>query len=173
MGGIEVATLKQSTDETVVDSAGKVIQKRSTRVISWGEEPAYIKLYVKDLMYMADMPKQYANLTMSLLKRVSYAGEQDGMCVTLVPRIKKSICQELGWEKVSTLDNALQKLLKGKIIYRVDRGVYRLNPYLFGKGDWADISKIRMEIGYSIEGRTFSTTCEYADEQPQKPVKTA
>ena len=57
--------------------------------MSWGDEPAYVKLYLQDVMYLHDMPKQYAGLTACLLRRVSYAGDEDGMCVTLVPRIKK------------------------------------------------------------------------------------
>ena len=61
---------------------------------------------------------------------------------------KKAICDELGWKTVASLDNALQKLLAGKILYRVDRGMYRFNPYLFGKGDWQDISRLRLDINY-------------------------
>lgn len=121
---------------------------------------------------MSDMPKHYTNLVYALLKRVSYAGDDDGMCVTLVPRTKKAICKELGWEKTSSLDNALQRLLKGKIIYRVDRGVFRMNPYLFGKGEWQDISRIRMEITYDSDGKTFMSVCEHDEhsEQEQEPA---
>lgn len=157
--------IKQSIETTIVDENGVVKQSRSNQVKTWGEEPAYIKLYLKDLMYLSDMPKQYAELTMSLLKRVSYAGDADGLCVTLVSRTKKAICEELGWKNVSSLDNALQKLLKGKIIFRVDRGIFRMNPNLFGKGDWQDISRLRMEVGYDITGKTFSTECEYEAKQ--------
>lgn len=104
------------------------------------------------------MPKKYVAVTEALLKRVSYAGDADGMCVVLAPRIKKAICEELGWKTVASLDNALQKLLAGKIIYRVDRSMYRFNSYLFGKGDWQDISRLRLEINYDdIKGRTFKT----------------
>lgn len=96
-----------------------------------------------------------------MLKRVSYAGDADGMCVVLAPRIKKAICEELGWKTVASLDNALQKLLAGKIIYRVDRSMYRFNSYLFGKGDWQDISRLRLDINYDeIRGRTFKTNVE-------------
>ena len=70
------------------------------------------------------------------------------MCVVLVPRIKQAICEEMGWKRVSSFDNALQKLLAGKILYRVDRSIYRFNPYFFGKGDWQDISRLRLDINY-------------------------
>lgn len=156
--------INQSIEETLVNSDGVILSKRTNKTLAWGDEPPYIKLYLNDLMFVSDMPKHYTNLVFSLLKRVSYAGDEDGMCVTLVPRTKKAICQELGWAKTSSLDNALQRLLKGKILFRVDRGIYRLNPYLFGKGDWQDIARIRMEVFYDINGKTFKTICDYNDD---------
>lgn len=40
--------------------------------------------------------------------------------------------------------------------------MYRFNPYLFGKGDWQDISRLRLDINYDeIRGRTFKTNVEY------------
>ena len=154
--------VKTSSVETVLNETGKIVEQRRNMTLSWGEEPAYIKMYLQDIMYLHDMPKKYASLTSALLRRMTYAGEKDGMCVVLVPLLKKSICEEMGWERISSLDNALQKLVSGKIIYRVDRGIYKFNPYLFGKGEWQDISRLRMEISYGdIQGRTFKTNVEY------------
>ena len=52
-------------------------------------------------------------------------------------------------------------LVKGKVLFRVDKGVYRFNPYLFGKGDWQDIAKLRLEVNYDLKGKSFRTICEY------------
>lgn len=165
--------INQSIETSVMDKNGNIESKRANRTLSWGDEPSYIKLYLQDVMYLRDMPKQYAALAACLLRRVSYAGDADGMCVTLVPRIKRAICKEMGWKRTSTLDNSLHKLIEGKIIYRLDRGIYKFNPYLFGKGDWQDIARLRLEIDYSdIKGRTFKTNIEYQnknDNDKQNP----
>lgn len=154
--------IKQSVETSVMNEHGEIVSKRANQTLSWGEEPSYIKLYLQDIMYLSDMPKKYVAVTEALLKRIAYAGDEEGLCVSLLPRTKKAICNELGWKTVASLDNALQKLLAGKIIYRVDRGMYRFNPYLFGKGDWQDIARLRLEINYSeIKGRTFKTNVEY------------
>lgn len=154
--------INQSVETMVMNDKGEMVSKRANTVMTWGDEPSYIKLYLQDVMYLSDMPKKYVAVTEALLKRVSYAGDADGMCVVLAPRIKKAICEELGWKTVASLDNALQKLLAGKIIYRVDRSMYRFNSYLFGKGDWQDISRLRLDINYDeIRGRTFKTNVEY------------
>lgn len=55
---------------------------------------------------------------------------------------------------------------KGKILYRVGTGAYNFNPYLFGKGDWQDVSRLRLEVNYDdIKGKTFKTVCEYNDKK--------
>lgn len=154
--------INQSIEASVMNNYGEIVSKRANKVISWGDEPSYIKLYLQDIMYLSNMPKKYVAVTEALLKRIAYAGDEDGMCVSLLPRTKKAICAELGWKTVASLDNALQKLLAGKILYRVDRGMYRFNPYLFGKGDWQDIARLRLEIDYDdIRGKTFKTVCDY------------
>ena len=58
------------------------------------------------------------------------------------------------------------KNLAGKILYRVDRGIYRFNPYLFGRGDWQDVARLRLEIKYDeIQGRTFQTNVDYTEQK--------
>ena len=158
--------INQSVETSEWDANGNMISKRANKTLSWGDEPSYIKLYLQDIMYLSDMPRKYVAITEALLKRVAYAGEVDGLCVTLVPRTKKTICQELGWKNVASLDNALQKLMAGKILYRVDRGIYRFNPYLFGRGDWQDVARLRLEIKYDeIQGRTFQTNVDYTEQK--------
>ena len=159
----------KQTREQIAISDGQIFEKRISQTISWGDEPSYIKLYLQDILYLHDLPKQYVGLVFALLKRMSYAGEEDGMCIVLASRIKKANCQELGWERISSLDNAIQKLLAGKIIYRLDRSVYRFNPYLFGKGDWQEISRLRLEINYDeINGRTFQTNVDFSKQKVKK-----
>lgn len=164
--------IHQSTELTEFDgTTGEITKQTTSNVISWGAEPDYVKLYLQDVLYLSDMPTQYTAALMSLLRRTSYAGDEYGMCVVLVPAIKDQICKELGFQKRQSLDNVLNKLVKGEILFRVERGMYRLNPYLFGRGTWSDIAKIRMEVTYIPgEGRTFQATVDkaYADAKAKR-----
>lgn len=47
--------------------------------IKQSSEPAYIKLYLQDVLYLSDMPIRHSAILHELLKRASYAGEKDGM----------------------------------------------------------------------------------------------
>lgn len=128
-------------------------------------EPPYIKIYLQDMLYMNDIPRNLNCLTYSLLKRSSYANDEEGLCVTLAQYTKTKILQECGWEKMQSLNNALNKLVKGNIIKRLGTGVYQFNPYLFGRGEWKDIEKIRITWDYDkIKGKTFSSEFTYKTE---------
>lgn len=41
-------------------------------------------------------------------------------------------------------------LHKQKFLIRKNRGVYILNPYIFGKGNWGDIYNLRKELELDI-----------------------
>lgn len=155
------------TEKMRVDTeTGEVFTEISTSSYPIEDEPPYVKLYIADILYMSDMPRRYEALTLALLKRVSYAGGEQGLCVNVNKFFKEQICREIGWKNTVSIDNAMQVLLKGEILHRVARGVYQFNPYLFGRGNWADVKKLRMEVNYdSIKGRTFATNVGYKDEE--------
>lgn len=154
--------ISQITEVTEYDgTTGEITKQSTSKTINWGTEPDYIKLYLEDVLYLSDMSTQYAAVVTSLLKRVHYAGIQEkGLCVSLSTYDRDCICEELGLKNRQSLANVLQKLVKGNILFKIGRGAYRFNPYLFGKGAWADIAKIRMEVTYDLKGRTFKSTIE-------------
>jgi hypothetical protein len=159
-------SIKQSVETSVINEQGELVSKRANRTLSWGSEPAFIKLYLQDVLYLSDMPKHHEKILYELLKRSTYAGEKDGMQVCLSAGIKRIISKELGLKNDRSINNALSDLVKGKILYRVETGVYNFNPYLFGKGDWQDIARLRLEVNYDdIKGKTFKTVCEYKENE--------
>lgn len=153
--------IHQSTDESVYfkdgpDGKPELTEKRTNVTMRWGDEPPYVKMYLQDILYLSDVPVQYEKLILALLKRCTYASTEHPNCVILNSTIKKIICKEMGWKRISSLDNAIQKLLRGQIVRRIDTGVYEFNPHLFGRGEWQDIAKIRLNVQYDLNGKTFN-----------------
>lgn len=154
--------IKQSVETSVINEKGEIISKRANKTLAWGNEPNYIKLYLQDVLYLSDMPVKHSAILYELLKRASYAGDKDGMQVIINASLKRRIQKSLGLKNVGSISNAITDLVRGKILYRVDVGMYNFNPYLFGKGDWQDISRLRLEINYDdIKGKTFKAVCDY------------
>lgn len=155
-------SIKQSVETMVINDSGEFVSKRANKTLSWGSEPSYIKLYLQDVLYLSDMPKKHSKILYELLKRASYAGDEKGMMVALSSGLKRMMAKELNLKTTQSIDNALTDLVKGKVLYRIETGVYQFNPYLFGKGDWQDIARLRLEINYDdIKGKTFKTVCAY------------
>lgn len=163
--------INQSHEETYYDSqTGEVTKQITNQTYSFGEEPSFIKLYLNDLLYLADLPTRHTKILYELLKRSSYATPTEGMTVTVNSSIKKRIAEAVGIKSVGSIDNAITELVQGKILFRIDRGLYSFNPYLFGKGDWQNISRMRLTIDYDvIKGKTFSAVCAFEKQKNKTP----
>lgn len=158
--------IQQENVKTVINKDGEILEQKSNKTFTWGSEPSYIKLYLQDILYLSDIPNRHSAILHELLKRSSYAGEKDGMQVIINSSLKRRIQNSLGFKNISSVHNAITELVKGKILYRADVGMYNFNPYLFGKGDWKNIEKLRTEIDYNdIKGRTFKTVCQYKNDE--------
>lgn len=131
-----------------------------TKYIKAGE-PDFLKIYFEDIMYFVGLPMSQSSILFRLMKQIDYDGR-----IILNSSIKKQIAEELKI-KAGTIDGALTSLVKKKILQREDKGIYLANPFLMGRGKWQDIVKIRLEIGYSPEGRIISNIdIKNKNEQP-------
>ena len=88
--------IKQSVETSVINDKGELVSKRANKTLNWGSEPAFIKLYLQDVLYLSDMPKHHERILYELLKRATYAGDKDGMQVCLSAGIKRIISKQLG-----------------------------------------------------------------------------
>lgn len=160
--------INQSVETSVINDKGEIVSKRANKTLSWGDEPSYIKFYLQDILFLSDIPNKHEKVLYELLKRASYAGEQNGMEVIVNSSLKRRIASELNMKNIGSISNAITDLVKGKILYRIDVGIYQFNPYLFGKGDWQDVSRLRLEIDYNdIHGKTFKAVCNYKDNEQE------
>lgn len=142
--------------EKVDHETGEIIETQTDVTFTVDREPDYVKLYLKDVLYLKDMSQNLSNFLMSLVKRVTYASEEWGNCVVLNASIREVVREECGYKNMQSVYNNTRKLIAGEILEEVAKDIYRLNPFLFGRGDWRSIEKIRTEVSYSkIDGRTF------------------
>ena len=137
----------QETYVHIDGQTGELLSTTEFKKTNVGAEPEYIKLYLKDLLYIAQLPQGLNSTLYSLLKRMNYEGQ-----IILNSSIKKIICTELK-KSMASLDKALSGFVLEKILIRKDKGIYLANPHLFGRGQWSDIAKIRLTIEWNPKGR--------------------
>lgn len=131
------------------DAEGNVTHTTTSREMTVPKEPDFIKLYIKDVLYLKELPAGHNSILMALLKLSNY-----GNIIILTRPIKKIISESTGLAE-TTINKAITELVRGDILIRKDRALYVLNPFLFGRGHWKDIEKLRTEMNYSLEGRTW------------------
>lgn len=157
-----MAKVTNTISRTVVDEDGQITYQEEEKVINWGTEPNYIKVYLNTILYLKDLPKGLNSILYAFLKRMSYGNQ-----LVINAALKRQIAKELELS-LSSINNAISKFVKGELLIREDTGLYKVNPHLFGKGDWKDIAKIRLEVTFDTEGKTIMSEIERKEENEKK-----
>lgn len=153
--------------------------KKEKITIQYEKEPAYVKLYFDCLgMFIKNdgLNSSLNDVLIEVLKRTSYA--EEGQIVHLDKFTKGAICKATG-KSMPRLNQIIATWLKNNIVIRVARGIYKINPWIFGKGEWRNISDLRatfhfengiVEIDKTFEEKKDPTT-EKAEEMFQEWMK--
>lgn len=133
---------------------GEITQSEETHTLNIPSEPEFIKVYLNDILYLSDLPRGLNRILYSFLKRMNYGNE-----LVINASLKRVISKEVNLS-VSSINNAITGFVKGEILQRKDIGMYLVNPHLFGKGQWKDIARLRLNVTYDINGKTFAGQVE-------------
>jgi hypothetical protein len=135
--------LVRSKINTVTNhTTGEVTETQQSQTFLVDREPDFVKLYVDDVIRLKDLPPASSKVLHAFLRTMGFNN--------LVPAyspIKKLMAKELKIT-MNTLNKSIDNLYKKDIFIRIDRGLYMVDPNLFGKGRWGDIKDIRMTITY-------------------------
>lgn len=130
-------------------------------------EPDYVKIYLDCLGLFSQnlgLDKALNGLLLETLKHMSYA--EDGQVIVLNGYVKSQIAKACG-KTVARLDQALTVWVNNHVLARIARGTYQANPSLFGKGKWADISKLRATFSFDTGTIVTETTYKTQSEDNQ------
>ena len=147
-----------------VDENGEVKHEKNEQDVAYEREPDYIKLYIDGILLLTDLPKGLNDALQHLLQGMNYQN-----IVVLNSGIKRIIAADLGIT-TGRLNNIISQLSKKEIMQRIETGVYRFNPNIFGRGKWQDIKKIRMEVEFNPESKAeINSEFEYyGDDQEEE-----
>ena len=162
-----LARITNTVQRTTLNENGEITYQEEEKTINWGTEPNYIKVYLDTILYLTDLPKGLNGILYAFLKRMSYGNQ-----LVVNAALKRQIAKELDLS-MSSINNAITKFVKGDLLIREDTGLYLVNPHLFGKGDWKDIAKIRLEVTFDANGKTIMSEIERKEEKEKdkKQVK--
>lgn len=149
---MEIKKISQELITQIVDEDGIVKHEVKSLNVIVEKEPDYVKLYVRDILRLNDIPKSGNEVLFAILKRMNYSND-----IILISYVKKEIAEELGIREI-TLRKSIELFVEKSILLRKDRSIYIINPFFFGRGKWDEIKKIRLLIEYSKEGKMMLKT---------------
>lgn len=167
--------ITEVTNNDVNPETGELEPKRRYQVAVLSTEDKYYKFYHEGLIYISDMPLEYHRVLYALLDIMTYVDQkveglgEYGMHIFLNVDIKRAIAQSLGKKNYRSIDNVIQELVKGNVLTRVAKGIYRPNPYIVGRGAWKDILNLRIEYGAPFaKDDTFKSVCKQKEKSKEQ-----
>jgi len=140
---------------------GEIVETEKEQIIRYPKTADFVMSFTKDLGYMKNLSKAEILVTFGLLQIVNRNNE-----IILNKGIKNRIANEFGL-KQGSMDQLISNLKRKKIIQSIKtpegknlRGVYLLNTFLFGKGNWMNIKKQRMYIEWDFQKKIKRTIVE-------------
>lgn len=138
----------RSVNTIVVDeNTGEMIQTVNQEVGVFEKEPPYVKLYLEDIGKLNGLNPTENKLVHELVYNMGYNN-----VVPAYKPVKEIIAKRIG-VSYNTLNEAIKSMHRKGVLIRKARGMYIMDPSLFGRGSWSDIKKIRMTIEYGEDGR--------------------
>lgn len=128
---------------TVDGATGEVMGMETVYVSKAKNEPPYVKLYLGGLEELSRMKPYCWHVLFWMLGRMPYAGHEQQFEFGTAGRKKAG--EELGMS-VGRINHVVSELVAAGALFRVDRGLYQLNPMIFGRGEWKEIAKLRVGV---------------------------
>jgi hypothetical protein len=136
----------QTTTNTIINAdTGEILENHESKTTSKEVEPDFVKLYLADISRLHDLPPYVSKLLYSLCRSMGYRN-----IVPMYKPIKEFICRDIGIS-LNSLNKSVDTLRKLGILIPVGggRGLYIMDPNLFGRGKWEEVKELRLAITYT------------------------
>lgn len=135
-----------SESKTLIDfKTGEITETECITHRQVEREPDYVKIYLKDIIRIKDLPSGMEKVLLAFIRCMGY----NNVIMTYLP-LKKIIAADLNIS-ISYVNKCIDNFIKTELFIKVDRGLYLVDPELFGRGKWENIEKIRLSITYDFK----------------------
>ena len=150
--------------ETIDHQTGEVLRTERVIVARNNDNHNFIKLFLKDLHLLRGLRAGAYQITFELLYRMNYENE-----VIIHSQFRTEVAQQLGLS-VDYINHTIKDLVGSNIISKKARGLYVMNPNIFGKGSWDRIRELRMKVKYNESGKTDEYEQDRIPDEPKEKV---
>lgn len=125
-------------------------------------EPQFVKVYLDCVMAFKGLSKSLNPILLELLGCMTYANraaQEGGQLIYLNAQLKRDIAAKLGIT-TSRISQAITDFVKSGVLTRIATSTYQANPYLFGRGPWKEVSRLRAEFVFDATNNTNNVRTE-------------
>lgn len=135
----------------ILDEEHGTLEKMYAK-INVGSQEEFLKIYINSIDDLANIDHQTFQVMLIVLKRAKYSDKDNvyGNEFYNNDNFKKEVKDKLGIKKDNTVNKYVSNLAKAKILLRVNKGSYILNPRYFARGTMTN--KTRMELIVKYDG---------------------
>lgn len=141
----------ESTEMIINHETGEITRTTHTSVKKSSKEPDYIKLYLDCLCTFKGLNKALSPVLISFCHFMTWADNtHKAQMIFMNSYVKEQVCEMTGL-KVDRINKALKEIVNAEIFVKVEgkRGVYKVNPFIIGKGEWNDIKELRANFDFT------------------------
>jgi hypothetical protein len=131
---------------------GEIIDQSQKKVIRVPKTPEFIMVLTKHLAYLNHLTRSEHNILFSLLNK--FVGHNN--LIVFNSQVNAYIMKSISIKK-SAYSGALKGLRTKYILVEIGGFTY-LNPEFFGKGNWEDIQRLRIEVVNDFDFNALKAT---------------
>ena len=132
---------KVSEHTTIDGGTGVVLSEKKVSVYQSNPEDYFVKVYLENIQKLGCLTKGEMIVFFCLLRYIDYKNK-----VVLNIERKKKIAKKSEFT-LGTVNKCVAGLHGKNMLIHLSMGSYLVNPEYVGKGNWKDISELRLGLG--------------------------
>lgn len=156
--------------QTQINEFGEAISQNQVQEFMVDKEPNYIKVYTDSLLMFNNLSPTLNPVLIAFCSHMTWANHENEYFRHII-RTDEMVRTDVA-KKCNISDIRVKKIIKQFVDAQVfipienengkrKRGVYFVNPWVIGKGEWADIKKLR--TSFEFVNRKFAICMELKD----------
>ena len=149
----------------IISNDGEILEDDTEKKTRIGKEPPFIKIYTDCMLVLNHIDASLSAPLIAFCHHMTWANESNIVFRHMVwtnEFVRADVAKRCGVSD-SMVKKWIKKFVETEIFIpievngKVKRGAYYVNPWVIGKGEWKDISKLRGEFCLSNDSSRFGS----------------
>lgn len=161
---------KEYVQQALNYETGELISKNTIQEFMVSQEPPFIKLYIDSLLMFQNLSTSLSPVLIAFAHHMTWANTENDYFKHVVrtdSMVREDVARRCGVTD-DRVKQVIKELVKNEVFIPIEnkegkrkRGIYFVNPWVLGKGDWQDIKKLR--TSFEFVNSKCAINMEFAD----------